>query len=141
MDITDLLLELTSGTNALLRASASQFNLTSSQAFHLLSIPYAGTSMSGLAKKLGLDTSTLTRNIQKLEALTYVKREKDSYDKRVQIVMLTQRGRDLVVVLEESLNNIVHEILANINLNIQEHLITVLESLNWSIDSIRNNNA
>ena len=97
--------------------------------------------MSGLAKKLGLDTSTLTRNIQKLEALTYVKREKDSYDKRVQIVMLTQRGRDLVVVLEESLNNIVHEILANINLNIQEHLITVLESLNWSIDSIRNNNA
>ena len=96
MNIAELLTDLASGTNSIIRASASKLNLTVSQAFHLLSIPYDGISMSGLAHKLGLDNSTLTRNIQKLEKLDLVKRQNDNYDKRVQLAVLTNKGNSLL---------------------------------------------
>ena len=82
MNIVELLTDLTTGTNAIIRTIASNLNLTASQAFHLLSIPFDGIPMSGLAFKLGLDNSTLTRNVQKLEKLNLVKRQTDSYELR-----------------------------------------------------------
>ena len=69
MNIPELLTDLTTHYNALIRNAASQLSLTASQAFHLLSIPHDGIPMSQLAHKLGLDTSTLTRNFQKLEKI------------------------------------------------------------------------
>ena len=57
MNIPELLADLVTHYNALIRASASQLNLTASQAFHLLSIPHDGIPMSKLAHKLGLDNA------------------------------------------------------------------------------------
>ena len=99
----EILTDLTTHYNALIRNAASQLSLTASQAFHLLSIPNDGIPMSQLAHKLGLDTSTLTRNIQKLENMELIKRNHDSYDKRVQKAVLTEKGENMVELLEESL--------------------------------------
>ena len=74
MNIPELLANLTTHYNAIFRQYSSRLSLTAPQAFHLLSIPVDGISMSGLANKLGLDTSTLTRNIKKLEKLNLVRR-------------------------------------------------------------------
>ena len=41
-------------------------------------------------KKLGLDASTLTRNIHKLEKHALIIRQKDNKDKRVQLIFLTK---------------------------------------------------
>ena len=86
MNITELLTDLASGTNAIIRSTASMFNLTASQAFHLLLIPFDGIPMSDLALRLGLDNSTLTRNIQKLEKMELVKRQSDNYDKHFLVI-------------------------------------------------------
>ena len=137
MNITELLTSLASGTNAIIRSVASNFNLTASQAFSLLLIPFDGISMSHLAYKLGLDNSTLTRNIQKLEKLHLVKRKADNYDKRVQRVVLTKDGSSLIVLLERHLEEQNHSILAHIDLDAQEHLLTVLEQLSWALDCSR----
>ena len=67
MTLQELLCDITTHYNAFVRSAASQLNLTASQAFHLISIPHDGIPMSKLAHKLGLDPSTLTRNIKKLE--------------------------------------------------------------------------
>ena len=133
----ELLTDVASGTNAMIRAAALKFNLTTSQAFHLLSIPYDGIPMSGLAQKLGLDTSTLTRNIQKLEILGLLRRQKDNYDKRIHKIVLTRKGSSLVKSLEILLEEQNYDVLNNIDLDTQEHLITVLEKLVWSIDCSR----
>ena len=71
MYLLELLVDLTAHNNAIIRSAASQLNLTLSQAFHLISVPHDGIPMSKLAHKLGLDTSTLTR-------------QHNTYDKRVQ---------------------------------------------------------
>ena len=137
MNITELLTDLAAGTNGIIRSTASRFSLTASQAFHLLSIPYDGIPMSDLALRLGLDNSTLTRNIQKLEKMELVKRRLDNYDKRIHRIVLTQKGSTLLGLIEEQLEEQNANILEKIDLDAQEHLLSVLEKLSWALECAR----
>jgi DNA-binding MarR family transcriptional regulator len=100
-------------------------------------IPFDGISMSGLAHRFGLDNSTLTRNIQKLENLGLVERLADSYDRRIQRVILTNKGISLLESLEDHLKKQNTDILEMIDLDTQEHLTTVLEQLSWALNCSR----
>ena len=137
MNLPELLVDLTTHYNALIRSAASQLNLTVSQAFHLISIPYDGIPMSKLAHRLGLDTSTLSRNIQKLEGFGFVERKSDPYDKRVQKAVLTKPGVEIAEKIEEMLLQISNLILEQIDLDSQENMCELLERLVWSMDRIR----
>ena len=139
MNIAELLTDVAASINAMVRSMASKHNLTSSQVFHLLLIPFDGIPMSGLAHRLGLDNSTLTRNIRKLETLGVVGRQADGYDKRIKNVVLTNRGTRVVKSLEQHLEIINQNLLEQIDLDTQEHLVTSLETLSWSLDSLREN--
>ena len=137
MNIPELLTNLTTHYNAIFRQYSSQLSLTAPQAFHLLSIPADGISMSGLANKLGLDTSTLTRNIQKLEKLDLVRRKQDRNDKRILVVYLTDKGRGKVEKIEESLLDLNFSMMKYIDLDDQENIPEMLEKLVWAMDCIR----
>jgi len=135
MNIPELLTDLTTHYNALIRNAASQLSLTASQAFHLLSIPHDGIPMSQLAHKLGLDTSTLTRNIQKLEKMELIKRNHDSYDKRVQKAVLTEKGDEMVELLEESLLEMNASLELSGDHDWSQSLLGLLVSLVWPVPS------
>ena len=137
MNLPELLVDLTTHYNALIRSAASQLHLTASQAFHLISIPHDGIAMFKLAHKLGLDASTLTRNIQKLENLGLVKRKHDSYDKRVQKAVLTKQGVKITEEIEEILIKRSYSIIEQIDLDTQENMCELLEKLVWSMDCVR----
>ena len=137
MNIPELLTNLTTHYNAIFRQCSSRLSLTAPQAFHLLSIPVDGISMSGLANKLGLDTSTLTRNIQKLEKLDLVRRKQDRNDKRIFVVYLTDKGRGKVEKVENSLLNLNFSMMKYIDLDDQENIPEMLEKLVWAMDCIR----
>ena len=137
MNIPELLTNLTTHYNAIFRQYSSRLSLTAPQAFHLLSIPVDGISMSGLANKLGLDTSTLTRNIQKLEKLDLVRRKQDRNDKRILVVYLTDKGGGKVEKIEESLLDLNFSMMKYIDLDGQENIPEMLEKLVWAMDCIR----
>ena len=137
MHLLELLVDLTAHNNAIIRSAASQLNLTLSQAFHLISVPHDGIPMSKLAHKLGLDTSTLTRNIQKLENLGLIKRQHNTYDKRIQKAVLTSQGIKVIEEIEEVLSQTINSILEQIDLDSQENMCDLLEKLVWSMDRIR----
>jgi len=137
MNIPELLTNLTTHYNAIFRQYSSRLSLTAPQAFHLLSIPVDGISMSGLANKLGLDTSTLTRNIQKLEKLDLVRRKQDRNDKRILVVYLTDKGGGKVEKIEESLLDLNFSMMKYIDLDDQENIPEMLEKLVWAMDCIR----
>ena len=137
MNLPELLVDLTTHYNALIRSAASQLPLTASQAFHLISIPHDGIPMFKLAHKLGLDASTLTRNIQKLENLGLVKRKHDSYDKRVQKAVLTKQGVEITEEIEGILLKRSYSITEQIDLDTQENMCELLEKLVWSMDCAR----
>ena len=137
MNLPELLTDLTTHYNALIRYYASRLSLTAPQAFHLLAVSTDGISMSGLAHKLGLDNSTLTRNIQKLETLELVLRKQDNFDKRVFRVHLTKKGRVIVEQFENLLLDLNHSMLKHIDLDDQENIPEMLEKLVWAMDCIR----
>ena len=137
MNIPELLTDLTTHYNALIRYYASRLSLTAPQAFHLLSVSTDGISMSGLAHKLGLDNSTLTRNIQKLETLELVLRKQDNFDKRIFRVHLTKKGRVIVEQFENLLLDLNYSMLKHIDLDDQENIPEMLEKLVWAMDCIR----
>ena len=137
MNIPELLTNLTTHYNAIFRQYSSRLSLTAPQAFHLLSIPVDGISMSGLANKLGLDTSTLTRNIQKLEKLDLVRRKQDRNDKRILVVYLADKGKEKVEKMEESLLDLNFSMMKYIDLDDQENIPEMLEKLVWAMDCIR----
>ena len=137
MNFTELLVDLTTHYNALIRSAASQLHFTASQAFHLISIPHHGIPMSKLALTLGLDASTLTRNIQKLEDLGLARRKHDSYDKRVQKVVLTKHGMQAAEEIEKILIQMNNSIIDKIDLDTQENMCELLEKLVWSMDCAR----
>ena len=137
MNIPELLTDLTTHYNALIRYYASRLSLTAPQAFHLLAVSTDGISMSGLAHKLGLDNSTLTRNIQKLETLELVLRKQDNFDKRIFRVHLTKKGRVIVEQFENLLLDLNHSMLKHIDLDDQENIPEMLEKLVWAMDCIR----
>ena len=137
MNIPELLTNLTTHYNAIFRQYSSQLSLTAPQAFHLLSIPVDGISMSGLANKLGLDTSTLTRNIQKLAKLDLVRRKQNRNDKRILVVYLTDKGREKVEKIEDSLLDLNFSMMKYIDLDDQENIPEMLEKLVWAMDCVR----
>ena len=137
MNLPELLTDLTTHYNALIRHYASRLSLTAPQAFHLLCVSTDGISMSGLAHKLGLDNSTLTRNIQKLYKLGLVLRKRDDYDKRVFRVHLTKKGRVIVEQFESLLLDLNHSMLKHIDLDDQENIPEMLEKLVWAMDCMR----
>ena len=136
MNTPELLANLTTHYNALFRQYSSRLSLTASQAFHLFSIPVEGISMSGLAKKLGLDTSTLTRNVQKLEKLDLIRRKQDRNDKRILAVYLTDKGRGKVEKVENSLLDLNFSMMKHLDLNDQENIQEMLEKLVWAMDCL-----
>ena len=138
MNLAEFLIDVALNTNAVVRTASSKLNLTTSQAFHLLSIPFDGISMSNLAHRLGLNTSTLTRNVQVLVKMGLVDRRPDSYDKRVILLVLTNRGSKLLKLLEELLEDKNRAVLEKIDLDIQGDLSTLLEKLSWALNCIRN---
>ena len=137
MNLPELLTDLTTHYNALIRYYASRLFLTAPQAFHLLAVSIDGISMSVLAHKLGLDNSTLTRNIQKLETLELVLRKQDNFDKRVFKVHLTKKGRVIVEQFENLLLDLNYSMLKHIDLDDQENIPEMLEKLVWAMDCIR----
>ena len=82
-----------------LRKLALKNNITFEQAKFLTNIPYDGVILTGFAKKLGIDNSTLTRNIEKLIVLELVKIKKSESDQIVEA--LKQKGIDVPYMVKD----------------------------------------
>jgi DNA-binding MarR family transcriptional regulator len=137
MSSAELLISLTTHYNAIIRSAALQKSLTSAQAILLLNIPFEGISMSGLAHKIGIDNSTLTRNINKLILLGLVFKKQNEFDKRVITIKISTLGLDVVNRLDEALDDFSGSIINYIDIEDQGPVADLLEKLVWALDCSR----
>ena len=72
-----------------------------------------------------------------LEKLALVERHPDNYDKRIHRIVLTKKGTALLGLIEEKLEEQNADILEMIDLDAQEHLLSVLEKLSWALECLR----
>src|SRR6266404_2485532 len=73
-----------------------EFGLTYTQYIALVALwEEDNQTVSGLGEKLFLESNTLTPILKKLEAMGYLRRQRDSRDERQVLVSLTDKGRRL----------------------------------------------
>ncbi len=72
-------------------------------AFLLVLSRRGGCSQESLAKYLNLSKATATRSITALEKEGYIFREKDTDDRRIYRVFISDKGRELLPVINDAL--------------------------------------
>ena len=125
---------LVNNTNILIRKISTRNNISLSQYYTLNNIDSDGTSMSELSFRLGLDNSTMTRNINILLKRSLVIKNTSISDKREQLISLSQQGNALVSKLDDEFNNLFNHIASDIDISIKEKFIDFIQQLNWKMN-------
>lgn len=120
----------------LFRLELSNEDVTYGQTLAIISIPNDGIEMSDLSLLLGLDNSTVTRLIIRLEKKHWVIRKKSKRDKRAIKVFLTDGGVEVQQGLEKKLDAIGEKINLNINENKKDNLFNSLSLFQWTLKTI-----
>ena len=107
--------------------------LSYSQVFAILLIPDDGIEMSELAWVMGLENSTVTRLIARLETNGFVKREKSRVDKRSIIVFLKNKGLIIQKNIEKKSDLIGQEIFLNDDPSQKETILENLSLFQWAL--------
>jgi len=115
----------------LFRLNISIKDLTYSQTLAMISIPDDGIEMSELAWKLGLDNSTVTRQIIRLEKKNWVERKQSQRDQRAIEVFLTDKGALIQHDIEKEIDNIGEKIKSEVEKDQKESLLESLFSFQW----------
>ncbi len=108
-------------------------NLSYSQVLAIIIIPDDGIEMSELARALGLENSTITRLIARLERNNYVTRKKSEADKRSINVFLDQKGIMLQIDIEKKIDKIGNQIFLKNNQVEKELFLENLSLFQWSL--------
>jgi len=115
----------------LFRLNISIKDLTYSQTLAMISIPDDGIEMSELAWKLGLDNSTVTRLVIRLEKKNLVERKQSQRDQRAIEVFLTDKGALIQHDIEKEIDNIGEKIKSEVEKDQKESLLESLFSFQW----------
>ena len=107
--------------------------LSYSQVLAIIVIPEHGIEMSKLAWELGLENSTVTRLIARLERENYVNRIKSETDKRSINVHLDRKGTSLQNEIEKKIDKIGDEIFLKNNQVEKELHLENLSLFQWSL--------
>ena len=108
-------------------------DLSYSQVLAIIIIPDDGIEMSELAWALGLENSTVTRLITRLEHNNYVTRKKSEADKRSINVFLDQKGVMLQTDIEKKIDKIGNQIFLKNNQVEKELFLENLSLFQWSL--------
>ncbi|MCD2347983.1 MULTISPECIES: MarR family winged helix-turn-helix transcriptional regulator [Clostridium] len=88
---------------------------TTTQCYTLLEISKFGSlSMNEISEKMNLNSSTMTRILDKLVRDEYISRSKDDNDKRIVIVSLREKGIEAASKLSDSVKAYYKKIIENI---------------------------
>ena len=106
-------------------------NASFQQIMALSAIPSKGIEMTPLAKKIGIDNSTATRLIKRLEDKGWVNRVVSSHDGRVAKVMLTVVGSNMQIEIEKQCEEIGEMIEKLVNPIDRQAVHDRIQSLHW----------
>ena len=120
----------------LFRLNISINDLTYSQTLAIISIPDDGIEMSELAWTLGLDNSTVTRLVIRLEKKNWVERKQSLRDQRAIKVFLTNKGDIIQHDIEKEIDNIGEKIKTEVEKDQNEALLQSLSSFQWILRKV-----
>ena len=123
------ILHLNTNFASIVRLASKKYAITLPQAFILFYVYKQGTSMSRLAQRLGLDPSTMTRNIEKLEKRNLLYRERSTEDTRMIYVYKSAEGLKISEDIEFEVEQMLVKS-AKDGLSIQN----AIQKMNWNLE-------
>ena len=132
MDINDSLQDLLFSFSSIIRKIARKKSISFSNAIILLSISSRGIIISQLSNKLGIDKTTMTRNLARLESQNLIIIIKNKNDIRSKLIYTSKQGDTLVSFLNKEINKKLKSIFNQLSHDEYENTINSLSSLSWS---------
>ena len=129
------LLHINTNFLTILRKLSYEEGITLQQSLILFHISSAGISMSNLADRLGLNASTITRNIEKLENKHLIYRQKCSSDSRKVNVYKSKNGASIGNSIETKANKVFKNSIDQTNT-----LKDLLQKMNWKLTIMNEKN-
>jgi len=117
-----------------LRKASSSIGITQSQAICIFAIPFSGISQSNLSKKLSIDLSTLSRNLDKLVKKNLVDKSISLIDKRSYKVSLTNKGMQMQQKFNKQVVHQLSECFASLSVEEHNQLEELLNKINWKLE-------
>ena len=117
----------------LFRSDVLMKDITYSQVLAIISIPNDGVEMSELARKLGLDNSTITRLVVRLEKKGFVGRRQSRRDKRAIKIFLKIKGLTVQQDIEKKIESIGEKIKIEIDDEKKESMLEHLYTFQWGL--------
>ena len=133
MEFPELFTQLLIDLQSVFRKNNKDLPISLSQAVLLLSIPRDGIIMSELAIRVGVDNSTLTRLIHKMDENSLIQKKRNKNDRRSTLIYLSKIGEKNVKLIEENIDQFTNKILQNIPNIDQVRLKNDLNSLHWAV--------
>ena len=137
MEFSELFTQLLIDLQSVFRKNNKHLPISFSQVVLLVSIPADGITMSALAKRVGVDNSTLTRLIQIMEKKNIIHKKRNKNDHRSTLIYLSTIGVDNVKLIEANVDKFTKKILHNISNVDQFALKNDLNSLHWGITKFK----
>jgi len=116
---------------------AMKFGGTMSLGYILLNIDKDGTPSTSLGPKMGMESTSLTRSLRKMEDEGLIKRVKDQVDKRMVKIFLTEEGKkmrkvskDVVLKFNNNLRSKISEKKLSVFLEVIGELNEILDENN-----------
>ena len=98
---------------------------------------YEGTPSTQLGPNMGMEATSLSRSLKKLEKLGVIKRVNDKIDKRKVIIKLTKLGLNRREIAKQTVLNFNNKIFSEINEQEKEMFFAVLNKINKLINNIK----
>ena len=93
--------------------------------------------MTSISNYLGIDNSTLTRNVNILIKKNILKRDVNPKDKRSKLLLLTSHGVNIKLELENIIEKIGDKLFKNKDIADRDRFIDVLDALHWEINKLK----
>ncbi|MBM4166147.1 MAG: MarR family transcriptional regulator [Ignavibacteria bacterium] len=120
------------GMKRLLDAKLVDYNITATQYIVLMRmVEEDGISLTELGERLHLDNPTLTGIIDRMERDRFLRRQRDTIDRRVVNVYLTENGKMLCKEIEHLAKETDEEIWSDFSINEKRAMLNYLERI-WN---------
>ncbi len=91
--------------------------------------------MSALSAALGVDLSTMSRNVSVLEREKYVSRARPAEDSRIVTVVLTPKGRNALETLRCDGQDVMAKVFGRLSTARRNSIVEALEALQAALES------
>lgn len=134
MALSESFIEIAQFTKNLLSRCAEKYSLTHQQIILLNNIPaIEGISISELSRRIGVDISTLSRNLKKMEKKRLTKRQKCSSDNRIYKIYITNKGEQVVIQAINDFDDLMSNTLNSMGLSISSSFMQNIELIRWEL--------